>query len=96
MYFVRTVISNTFALREKCPYLDLFWSIFSLILIEYREILCEILCISPYSVQMRKNTDQNKSKYGPFSHSVGNMYYCVKQVVILYVLVPYFQIPSEY
>ena len=26
---------------------------------EYREILC----ISPYSVQMRENTDQNNSKY---------------------------------
>ena len=41
------------ALREKCPYSELFWSVFSHIRTEYREILR----ISPYSVRMRENTD---------------------------------------
>ena len=43
------------ALREKCPYLELFWSAFSRIRTEYREIRST----SPYPVQMRKNADQN-------------------------------------
>ena len=30
----------------------------------------EILCISPYSVQMQENTDRKKSEYGNFSRSV--------------------------
>ena len=47
-------------LREKCPFSKLFWSAFSRILTEYEEILC----ISPYSVHMRENADQNNSKYG--------------------------------
>ena len=33
---------------------------------EYREILC----ISPYSVGMRENADQNNSEYGHFLRSV--------------------------
>ena len=41
----------TEALREKCPYSELFWSAFSRILTEF----VEILYISPYSVQMREN-----------------------------------------
>ena len=50
-------------LREKCPHSDLFWSIFSRIRIEYREIRG----ISPYSARMRENADQNNSEYGHFS-----------------------------
>ena len=38
------------SLREKCPYLKLFWSPYSRIRTEYDEILR----ISPYSVLMRK------------------------------------------
>ena len=53
-------------LREKCPYSELFWSTFARIRIEYGEILP----ISPYSVQMRENADQNNSEYGHFSRSV--------------------------
>ena len=53
-------------MREKCPYLELFWSLFSRIRIEYGEILR----ISPYSVQMRENTDQKNSEYGHFWYSV--------------------------
>ena len=50
------------ALREKCPYLELFWSAFSDIRTEYGEIRI----ISPYSVQMRENANKNNSKYGHF------------------------------
>ena len=57
-------------LREKCPYSELFWSTFARIRIEYGEILP----ISPYSVQMRENTDQNNSEYGHFSRSVEVLY----------------------
>ena len=53
------------ALRKKCPYLELFWSVFSRIRTEYKEILG----ISPYSVQMWENTHQNNSEYGHFSRS---------------------------
>ena len=53
---------SSYALREKCPYSELFWSAFSLIRTEYGQILR----ISPYSVQMQKNVDQNNSEYGHF------------------------------
>ena len=46
-------------LRKKCPYLELFWSTFSRILTEYG--------ISPYSVLMRGNVNENNSEYGRFS-----------------------------
>ena len=45
------------ALLKKYLYLELFWSIFSRIRTEYREILR----ISRYSVRIRENTDQNNS-----------------------------------
>ena len=45
-----------------CPYSELFCSVFSRILTEYGEIHH----ISPDSVQMRENTDQNNSEYGQF------------------------------
>ena len=54
------LVSDT--LHEKCPYSELFWSAFSRIWTEYGEILC----ISPYSVRMRENADQNNSEYGHF------------------------------
>ena len=49
-----------------CPYSELFWSVFSRIWTEYREIQS----ISPYSVQIWENADQNNSEYGHFSRSV--------------------------
>ena len=55
------------ALREKFPYSELFWSVFSRIRTEYGEILR----ISPYSVQMRENTDQNNSEYEHFLRNEG-------------------------
>ena len=45
--------------RKMRPYSKLFWSAFSRIWPEYGKILG----ISPYSVRMRKNTDQNNSEY---------------------------------
>ena len=54
------------SLREKCQYLELFWSAFFLIRTEYGEILR----ISPYSVQMRENMDQNNSEYALFMQYV--------------------------
>ena len=49
-------------MRKKCPYFELFWSVFSRIRTDYGEILR----ISPYSVRMLENTDQNNSAYGQF------------------------------
>ena len=53
-------------LREKCLYSECFWSVFSRIWTEYREILR----ISPYSVRMGENMDKKNSEYGHFSRSV--------------------------
>ena len=50
------------ALRIKCPYSELFWSVFSGMRTEYGKIRS----ISPYSVRMRENTDQDNSEYGLF------------------------------
>ena len=55
----------TNSLREKCPYSELFWSVFSRTRTEYGEILR----ISLYSVRMREDTDQNNSEYGHFLRS---------------------------
>ena len=52
-------------MRKKCPYLELFWSVFPRI----RTECGEILLISPYSVEMWENTDLNNSDYGRFSRS---------------------------
>ena len=49
-------------LREKCQYLETFWSVFPRIRAEYGEILR----ISPYSVPMRENTDKKNSEYVHF------------------------------
>ena len=50
---------------KKCLYSELFWPVFFRIWTEYGDILR----ISPYSVQMRENTDHNNSKYGHFLRS---------------------------
>ena len=59
------------SLRKKLLYSEFFWSVSSRIWTKYGEILC----VSPYSVRMRKNTDQNNSEYGHFSRS--EMYWSV-------------------
>ena len=51
--------------RKKCPYLELFWPALSHIQKEYEEIRN----ISPYSVRMRENADQNNFEYEQFSRS---------------------------
>ena len=60
------ITARRVTLRKKCPYSELFWSVFSHIQTE----LGEMRSIFPYSVRMLKNTDQNKSEYGHFSHTV--------------------------
>ena len=47
-------------IREKCPYSEFFWSVFSRIWTEYGEKLR----IFSFSNQMWENTDQSNSKYG--------------------------------
>ena len=51
------------SLLEKCPYLEVFWSVFSRIPTEYRKMLR----VSPYSVWKRENTEQKNSEYRHFS-----------------------------
>ena len=62
---IKGLILKISTLREKYPYLELFWSAFSRIRTEYGDILL----ISPYSVQMWENANQNNSEYGHFSRS---------------------------
>ena len=57
------------ALRKKCPYSELFCPAFSPIWAEYGE---SALRISPYSVKMRENAEQNNSEYGQILRSVVN------------------------
>ena len=58
-------ILMSYALREKYPYSEFFWSVFSRIRTEYGDLQIK----SPYSVRMRENTDQKNSKYGYFLRS---------------------------
>ena len=53
------------SLREKRLYSVFFWSVFSRTRTKYKELMH----ISPYSIRMRKNTDQKNSEYGHFSRS---------------------------
>ena len=59
------IIPCLLSLRKKYPYSELFWSAFSRIRTQYGETRS----ISPYSVRMRENTDQNNSEYGYYLHS---------------------------
>ena len=58
--------SNQIALYEKCLYSEFFWSVSSRIRTEYEAMLR----ISPYSVWMRENLDQENSEYRQFLRSV--------------------------
>ena len=59
--FVRLLLNlnsfSEFSLREKYPYLEVFWLVYSSIWTENREIRS----IFPYSVRMRENEDQKNS-----------------------------------
>ena len=59
------ILSELATLCKKYPYSELFWSLFSRIRTEYREIHR----FSPYSVRMRENKDQNNFEYKHFSRS---------------------------
>ena len=50
------------ALPKKCPYSEFFWSAFSRIWIDYRDLQSK----SPCSVQIRENADQKDSEYRHF------------------------------
>ena len=60
-----SVFSVKGTLRQKCPYLEFFWSVFSRIRTEYGDFASKSL----YSVVMWENTDQKNSEYGHFLHS---------------------------
>ena len=64
-YILASLRIDYLALCEKYPYLELFWSVFSRIWTEYGEMLR----ISPYSVRMWENTDQNTPNTN-FFHTV--------------------------
>ena len=66
----QSLISLTHTLRKKCPYSELFRSVFSHIRTQYGEIKS----IFPYSVRMQENTDKNNSEYGHFSRSEKSNY----------------------
>ena len=58
-------LDQTLSQPKNCLYSELFWSVFSCIRTEYREIRS----VSLYSGQMRENTDQNNSEYRYFLRS---------------------------
>ena len=59
-------------LGKKCPYSELFWSVFTRIWTEYGEIRH----MSPYSVQIMENMDQSNSKYETFSRNMKLSWSC--------------------
>ena len=61
----------SFSLRKKCFYSKLFWSAFSRVCTEHGEIRI----ISPYSVQMWENAEQNNSVYGHFQYNFKRLNY---------------------
>ena len=62
--FLLIIFNIKEALRDKCPYSEFFWSLFSRIRTDYGEILR----IFPYSVRMRENKAQKNSEYGHLSY----------------------------
>ena len=53
-------------IREKFPYLEILWSVFSRIWTEYRDLLSKSL----YSIRLQEKTNQKNSEYGNISCSV--------------------------
>ena len=64
---------------EKCPYSEFFCSLFPPIFTEYGEIIH----ISPYSVQMRENTEQKTSDYEHFSRSATNEVFIFITIIVI-------------
>ena len=67
------------ALCKTCPYTELFWSVFFRIWTEYGELRS----ISPYSVQMRENTDQNNSEYERFLRNVTDLSIVSLDIIVM-------------
>ena len=61
----------SFTLRKKCFYSKLFWSAFFRIWTEHTEIRI----ISPYSIRMWENAEQNNSVYGHFQYNFKRLNY---------------------
>ena len=59
LLYVENYLFQKVALRENCPYLEFFWSVFS-----------RIWTISQYSIWLRQNVDQKNSEYEHFSRIV--------------------------
>ena len=53
---------SCYPLREKCPYSEFFWGVFSFIRTDYGQMLR----ISPYLVWMKENTNQKKLRLRTF------------------------------
>ena len=79
-------ITRDFLTCHSCSYYSFMpsvsVSVFRVILVrvfrirtKYGEI--RVICVSPYSVQMQENTDQNDSKYGLFSRSECIFMFCI-------------------
>ena len=62
LFPLKQILLQGYTLRENCPYSGLFWSVFSRIRTEYREI-------GSISVRVQENKDQNNSEYGHFLHT---------------------------
>ena len=66
---ITSIAINTTAtlppLHKNCPHSEFFWSAFSRFRTEYGETIR----ISPYSVRIQKNADQNNSEHGQFTRS---------------------------
>ena len=64
-------------MREKCPHSESFCSAFSRIRSEYG------VRISPYSVQMRENTDQKNFEYGYCSSSITALFKVINSINLI-------------
>ena len=56
---------------ENVQIRSFFWSVFSCIRTEYRELQSKC----PYQVRIQENTDQKNSVFRPFSRSVKNPFF---------------------
>ena len=65
-------LTNEKLLRGKCPYLEFFWFVFSIIWTEYGEILR----ISPYNSKYGHFTRSGCSVFIPAETTVRNLHHC--------------------
>ena len=94
---------SVWALHEKCPYSKLFRSAFSRICNEYGEMRS----ISPHSVKIRENADQNNSEYGHLLRSgrlnyisyLGSLCFCLifilQYIFSIYINFPRFLVKTS-